>query len=355
MARDRSFCGASALVSTPVTQKGMPNFAGTLNKGIWSRLQLGGATASHTSVDKGGGNVLEIDTSIDSTDPDTTNGIADYPQYSVLKFKGDTGAAASGVNSCFLPNNMLRVSWPVTDIFGRKVTKMDTPYVHLFWLDLPLAQLAVSGMQDPWQADGNDLTAGFPHGDPDFQIGVCLSELPADEYVSLTATSDSTTNAWPFIGACLFANANNAGFSLKMLDCRGKNQGTYNYDDNSANARARTMYGNIITAPDALPSCHVVVLETVATDDPTLQYFTSGTKMLKDHDFQLLDTTNDIYWTLNIGRTLAAPAVDAVTVAFNLYVASIPMFPAGGNLNDSLWDLISPIDYVAGAGGADGA
>jgi len=352
MGRDRSFCGANAMVSTPVAQLGKPKLAGNLNKGIWSRLKLGAYTNSTTSVAHTG--TLTVDTGNDTVDPDTVNGGYDYPQYSVIKIKGGTGSSSS--NQDFdLPNNMIRFSWPVRDIFGREVTKFDAPYIHMFWFDLPMAEGAASGMQDPWQADTNTLSGtARPDSDPDIQIIVALSELHAGEYASLANTADVSADAWPMLGAGMLAKTAD-GWRARMADCRGARTDDI-YDTAGVDATMRTMYGSIMVAPDEAMAVQALWLQSTATDNQVPVWSRVGQWRLPNNDyFRDISSTNNIYWTLNIGRTVVNPATDEQAVVFNLYVASIPLFPVGGTTGDALWEKISPIDYVSGAGGADGS
>ena len=352
MGRDRSFCGTNALISNAIARHGSGKLVG--DKGVWTRLKLGNYTNATTSVTQGG-DTLSVNTGIDSTDPDTVNGGADYAQYSVIKITGDTGAAGSGADSCHLPNNMIRFSWPVRDIFGRPVTKMDSPYIHMFWLDLPMAEDPASGMQDPWQSAGNTLSSnGRPDGNPDVQVVVALSELHAGEYGTLDSRSDADSDAWPFLGAGMLQDVT-GGMKARVYDCQGNESGVY--PTSSAVLGMRTMYGTIMNAPDRNLVLSACWLKHTAADNQIPVFSHTGYKYqhLTDDDLGDLSSTNDVYWTLNIGRTKATPTTAAQTIAFNLYVASIPMFTHGGSSDDLLWEKISPIDYVAGAGGADGS
>ena len=352
MGRDRSFCGTNALVSTPVAQSGVGKLAN--NAGLWTRLKMGTYTNATTSVNNSG-EVIQVDGANDSVDPDTVSGGADYPQYSVIKIKGSVDSI-SGATDCDLPNNMIRFSWPVKDIFGREVQKFDAPYIHLFWLDLPMTEGAASGMQDPWQGAGNTLSGtARPDDDPDLQICVALSELHAGEYVAMDSTSDTSENAWPMLGAGFF-QATTGGYRPRMYDCRGPSTTTV-YDSAGAVATLRTVFGSIMSGPDEAMCATAQWLKSTATDNQAPQWSNVGFKYLpNDDDFRDVSSTNNIYWTLNIGRTVRAPNTDEQAVVFNLRVASIPLVSGPGGVNDDLlWELISKTEYVAGAGGADGS
>ena len=117
----------------------------------------------------------------------------------------------------------------------------------------------------------------------------------------------------------------------------------------------RTVFGSIMVAPDEAMCTNAIFLKSAATDDQAPTFSNLGFKYLpNDDDFRDLSSTNNIYWTLNIGRTVSSPATDEQAIVFNLRVASIPLFSGPGGVNDDLlWKLISPIEYTAGAGGAD--
>jgi len=338
--RDRK-TGPNSVVSTAVANPS--GLSGT--HGLWKRLYLGGASASTTGTTDGSNN-FGINTGIDSTDPDTSSGGADYPQYSVIKVVGDPVTERTDLKMA------IRFSWPVTDIFGRPVTKMSSPYCHLFLVDLPLSQSATGGMQDPWKADGNPIgTDGSPIAVNDLNISFGLSERPANDDYTTGVTSD----LFPATGVGVYESAGD----WRMYPCQSDTtQATAHANIKpsasgaGSNVRIRGWHGCINTSNDRLAGGHAVGHKTTADDDQTLVYGKSLAWNLHQTNAQGdISSDNDIYWTLWINRTGANTA--AHTVAFNIKVMSIPL-SVNGKTECSFDDLF-PVEYVAGAGGADGA
>jgi hypothetical protein len=319
------------------------------SNGLWRRLLLAGSTASTTSTDDGGGNTFQVNTSDDSDDPDTSSGVADYPQYSVVKVTGDPGSDRGK------PKKHIRYSWPVMDIFGRKVTKMDAPYIHLFLFDLPMSEAAASGMQDPWKGAGSSIGTsgdGRPIGDNRLTIGFGISERPAnDDY-----TSGVSSDRFPMIGAVVYEQA--SLWRLYALQSTGIDTGDGNIKPSATgNERIRSFTGSIQTGPDHLLSIQSVAFKSTDVDDQTLIYGKSLVEQTDvagsaDQPTSDVSSDDDICWTLWIGRNTSGRTADD-TVAFNVRVMSIPMNVMKGP--DGSWDDLFPMEYVSGAGGADGS